>query len=54
LALSVAPAAVPVLGRHLRPIGGFTAPGIWGARYLPDFVSAATRGWLTPGDAERR
>ena len=55
LALSVAGASLPVVGKHLEPLGGVTAMGVWGARHAPEFVSAMTRDWLTPGiDEERR
>ncbi len=54
LALSVATASLPVVGRHLQPLGGVTAMGVWGARVLPEFMSAAAKSWLTPGIAEIR
>ena len=55
LALSVAGASLPVVGKPLEPLGGVTAIGVWGARHAPEFVSAMTRDWLTPGiDEERR
>ena len=54
LALSVAGASLPVVGKHLEPLGGVTAMGVWGARHTPEFVSAAAKGWLTPGTDEIR
>ncbi len=56
LALSVAGASLPVVGKHLEPLGGMTAMGVWGARHAPDLVSAMGRDWLKPGvnDARRR
>ena len=55
LALSVAGASLPVVGKPLEPLGGVTAIGVWGARHAPEFVSAMTRDWRTPGiDEERR
>jgi acetyl esterase/lipase len=55
LALTVAGASLPVVGKHLEPLGGVTAMGVWGVRHAPEFVSAMTRDWLTPGiDEERR
>ena len=57
LALSVAGASLPVVGKHLEPLGGVTAMGVWGARHAPEFVSAAAKkDWLTPGinDVRRR
>ncbi len=49
LAASVAPAALPVVGKHLRPLGGAAAIGVWGARQLPHFLTATAQSWLTPG-----
>ncbi|MGD1283741.1 alpha/beta hydrolase fold domain-containing protein [Mycobacterium seoulense] len=43
LALSVAGASLPVVGKHLEPLGGLTAMGIWGARHAPDFFSGLTK-----------
>ena len=41
LAASVSAARIPVVGRHLRPLGAITAAGIWGYRHLPDFLGSA-------------
>ncbi|MDX1892266.1 alpha/beta hydrolase [Mycolicibacterium sp. 050158] len=49
LAMSVAAASLPVIGRHLEPLGGVTAMSVWGARHAPDFVGAAVKSWFTPG-----
>lgn len=56
LALSVAGASLPVVGKHLEPLAGITAMGVWGARHAPEAISAATKDWFTPGinDARRR
>ena len=56
LALSVAGASLPVVGKHLEPLGGMTAMGVWGARHAPEAMSAMTKDWLTPGinDVRRR
>lgn len=54
LALSVATASLPVVGRHLKPLGGATAMGVWGYRHLPEFLSASAKSWLTPGVGENR
>jgi len=51
LALSDAMASLPVVGRHLEPLGGVTAMGVWGYRQVPGFVSASAKAWLTPGIA---
>ncbi|TPG29613.1 alpha/beta hydrolase [Mycolicibacterium hodleri] len=52
LAMSVAATSLPVIGRHLEPLGGATAMGIWGVRHTPDFVTAAVKSWFTPGIGE--
>ncbi|CAM4439786.1 Carboxylesterase NlhH [Mycobacterium basiliense] len=56
LALSVAGASLPVVGKHLEPLGGATAMSVWGARQAPVFLSARTKELLTPGlnDVRRR
>ena len=44
---------LPVIGRYLEPVVGMAALSVWGARYLPDFMSSAkTR--LGPGASSRR
>src|SRR5215207_6014337 len=54
LAMSVASASLPVIGKHLEPLGGMTAMGIWGYRHMPDFLGATARSWFSPGNAELR
>jgi hypothetical protein len=54
LALSVAGASLPVVGKHLEPLGGITAMGVWGARHAPEAISAMTKDWRTPGIEETR
>ncbi len=54
LAMSVASAGLPVIGKHLEPLGGATAMSIWGVRHLPDFLGAAVKNAFTPGIAEQR
>jgi len=54
LAISVSAASLPVVGKHLEPLGGVTAMSIWGYRHVPDFLSATARSRLTPGIAETR
>jgi acetyl esterase/lipase len=49
LALSVAGASLPIVGKRLEPLGTVTAMSVWGARHAPEFAAAAARGWLTPG-----
>lgn len=58
LAMSSASASLPVIGKHLEPLGGATAMGIWGYRQLPHFLAAVcssqARSWLSPGVADDR
>jgi acetyl esterase/lipase len=54
LAASVASASLPVIGKHLEPLGALTAAGIWGARHAPDFLGATVRSLFTPRDGERK
>jgi acetyl esterase/lipase len=54
LALSVATASLPVVGRRLEPLGGVTAMGVWGYRQVPGFLSTSAKSWLTPGITEIR
>jgi acetyl esterase/lipase len=54
LALSDAMASLPMVGRHLEPLGGVTAMGLWGYRMAPEFLSASAKSWLTPGIGETR
>lgn len=54
LALSVASTSLPVVGKHLEPLGGATAMGVWGARHLPRFWAGTAKSWLTPGIGEVR
>lgn len=49
LAASVASASLPVVGKHLQPLGGLTAMGVWGTRQLPQLVSKTAKSVLTPG-----
>jgi acetyl esterase/lipase len=54
LAMSVASASLPVVGKHLEPLGAATAIGIWGFRHMPDFLGATARSWFEPGNGELR
>jgi acetyl esterase/lipase len=54
LALSIATGSLPVVGRHLEPLGGVAAMGVWGYRNLPDFLSTSAKSWLTPRAPEAR
>ena len=50
----VASASLPVVGKHLEPLGALTAAGVWGARHAPDFVGALVKSLVTPNDAEKK
>jgi acetyl esterase/lipase len=54
LAASDAMASLPVVGRHLEPLGGITAMSVWGYRLAPEFLAAAAKSWVTPGIGETR
>ena len=52
LAMSVASASLPVIGKHLEPLGAVTAMGVWGYRHMPDFLGATAKSLVSPGNAE--
>ncbi|GKU49291.1 esterase [Mycobacterium montefiorense] len=54
LALSVAGASLPVVGKHLEPLGGVTAMGVWGARLAPEAIATLRKDWRKPGVSEER
>jgi acetyl esterase/lipase len=54
LAMSVASASLPIIGKHLEPLGAVTAMGVWGYRHLPDFFSATAKSWLSSGNGDLR
>ena len=54
LALSVASAQLPLIGRHLEPLGAATAMSVWGYRHLPDFMNSTVRSWLNHDAADVR
>jgi acetyl esterase/lipase len=54
MAMSVASASLPVIGKHLEPLGSITAMGIWGCRHMPDFLNASAKSWFSPDNAEQR
>jgi len=49
LALSVAGASLPVVGKHLEPLGTMTAMGVWGARHAPEAFAARAKGFFALG-----
>ncbi|MBB3600740.1 acetyl esterase/lipase [Mycolicibacterium sp. BK556] len=54
LAMSVASAQLPVVGKHLEPLGALSAMSVWGARQMPELVGAATKSWFAPNAGEVR
>ena len=54
LAASDAMASLPLVGRHLEPLGAITAMSVWGSRLAPEFLSASAKSWRTPGAGEAR
>jgi acetyl esterase/lipase len=54
MAMSIASASLPVIGKHLEPLGSMTAMGIWGYRHMPDFLNATVKSWLSPDNAQVR
>ncbi|OBI80772.1 alpha/beta hydrolase [Mycobacterium sp. 1245805.9] len=54
LALSVASASLPVVGKRLEPLGALTAMGVWGARHAPEALAALRKDWLNPGVNDSR
>ena len=45
-------ADLPVVGRHLEPLGGLAAMGVWGYRHAPNAMSSAMRHMLAPRAAD--
>ncbi len=54
LAMSVASASLPVIGKHLEPLGALAAMGVWGYRQMPELLSASAKSWFEPGNDEVR
>ncbi len=49
LAVTAAGAQLPVIGKHLEQLGGYTAISMWAGRHAPEIVGSATKTWFTPG-----
>lgn len=49
LAASEMSARVPVVGKHLEQLGGYTAIGMWATRHAPNIIGSATKSWFAPG-----
>ncbi len=54
LAMSVASASLPIIGKRLEPLGAATAMSIWGYRHAPDLLSGVARPRRTPEQTELR
>ena len=54
LAMSVASASLPIIGKRLEPLGAATAMGIWGYKHVPDFFSNSARPPDTSDQADKR
>src|SRR6201991_4267353 len=54
LAMSVASASLPIIGKRLEPLGAATAMGIWGYKHVPDFFSNSARSRDTSDQADKR
>lgn len=52
--MSVASASLPVIGKHLEPLGALAAMGVWGYRQMPELLSASAKSWFEPGNDEVR
>ncbi|GAA2549719.1 alpha/beta hydrolase [Mycolicibacterium diernhoferi] len=54
LALSVASASLPVIGKQLEPLGGLAAMGVWGFRQFPELFASTAKSWFAPGNGAVR
>ena len=54
LASAVACASLPVVGRHLEPLGSAAAIGVWGWQHIPDFLAETAKMHLAPGLSQIR
>jgi acetyl esterase/lipase len=54
LAMSVASASLPIIGKRLEPLGAATAMGIWGYKHVPDFFSHSARPRDTSEETDKR
>ena len=54
LAASIASASLPVIGKHLEPLGALAAMGVWGYRQMPELLSATAKSLFEPGNCEVR
>lgn len=54
MALSVAGASLPFVGKRLEPLGAIAAMSVFGARIAPEFISEMSKRRSTPDDGELR
>jgi acetyl esterase/lipase len=54
LAISVASASLPIIGKRLEPLGALAAMGVWGYRHLPELLGASARSVFSPDDSGAR
>ncbi len=54
LAMATASASLPVVGKHLEPVGAYTAMGVWGYRVVPELLAGTAKSWLRPGSGDAR
>jgi acetyl esterase/lipase len=54
LAMSVASASLPIIGKRLEPLGAATAMGIWGYRHIPDFFAGTARSRIAADQTDNR
>jgi acetyl esterase/lipase len=50
LAMSVASASLPIIGKRLEPLGALAAMGVWGYRHLPELLGATARSMFSQDD----
>ena len=54
LAMSVASAQLPIVGKHLEPLGALSAMSVWGVKQMPELLGAAAKSLLTPNAGRAR
>ena len=54
MAMSVASASLPIIGKRLEPLGTATVMGIWGYRHMPVFFAGTARSWLAADQTVNR
>jgi acetyl esterase/lipase len=54
MAMSVASAQLPVVGKHLEPLGALSAMSVWGVKQMPELFGAAAKSLLAPNAGRAR